>query len=115
MRLDIRAQGFDLTPALRDHAERRLAFALLRFRDRLTGVTVRLADDNGPRGGVDKRCVLRVRLAGMRVTVITERAVDVYAAIDRAADRAGRIVARRLQRRHDAVSGAAVPTADQSD
>ncbi len=49
------------------------------------GVAVRLADDNGPRGGVDKRCVLRVHLAGMRVTVITERAVDVYAALEAAA------------------------------
>jgi ribosomal subunit interface protein len=114
VRFDLGGQDFNLTDALREHAERRVAFALSRFGDRMTRVTMRLADGNG----ADKRCVLRVRLAGMPDAVITERAGDLYAAIDRAADRAGRTVARRLQRHHDTVLGvfgAVVSTADQSD
>ncbi len=107
MRVNIQSRGFELTPALRTHAERRLAFALSRFEQRLQAVSVRLADENGPRGGVDKRCVLRVRMMGLPEAVITECAEDLYAAIDRAADRAGRTVARRLRRRHDSL--AAVP------
>lgn len=104
-----------MSKALRQHATRRVTFALARFDDRVTGVSLRFTDDNGPRGGVDKRCVLRVRLAGMPDVVLTERTEDLYGAIDRAADRAGRTVARRLRRQHDMVCGAGVPTADRSD
>ncbi|MDP2828058.1 MAG: HPF/RaiA family ribosome-associated protein [Sulfuricellaceae bacterium] len=98
MKFDIHSQGFPLTDALREHAERRLAFALSRFHDRLEHMSMRLADDNGPRGGVDKRCQVRLRLHGAPEVVITEVSEDLYVAIDRAADRAGRTAARRIER-----------------
>lgn len=98
MHFDVRSEGFELTGALQHHAQRRLDFALARFRPHLGWVYMRLTDDNGPRGGVDKRCQVRVRLPGLPRVVINELADDLYAAIDRAADRAGRTVARRLAR-----------------
>lgn len=98
MHFDVRSEGFELTGALQHHAQRRLDFALARFRPHLGWVYMRLTDDNGPRGGVDKRCQVRVRLPGLPRVVINELADDLYVAIDRAADRAGRTVARRLAR-----------------
>ncbi|MBL8260650.1 MAG: HPF/RaiA family ribosome-associated protein [Candidatus Competibacteraceae bacterium] len=98
MNISIQARGFLLTKALRDHAERRLRFALGWADDHLRGVSVRLSDDNGPRGGEDKRCCIRIGFAGAPSVVIEDIETDVYAAIDRAADRAGRSVARRLER-----------------
>lgn len=103
MQLNIQARGFDLTGALRQHVERRLAFALSRFEQRLSAVSLRLTDDNGPRGGVDKRCVLHLRMTGFAETVISERADNLYVAIDRVADRAARAVARHLRRQRDSV------------
>lgn len=118
MPFHIHAQGFDLTDALREHAERRLAFALSRFHDSLDRVVMQLADDNGPRGGVDKRCQVRVCFHGLPEVVITEVSEDLYVAIDRAADRAGRTAARRLERRNE-VTHAPLPlisdTADRED
>lgn len=97
MRLDIRGRHLTLTPALLDRVTRRLRFALGRL-DRSVGrVTVRLGDVNGPRGGIDKSCRVQLHAAGRPIT-IEELDPDMYAAIDRAAERVGRAVERALAR-----------------
>jgi len=57
-----------------------------------------LSDINGPRGGVDKRCQLRIVLAGMPDVVIQDTEANLYVAIDRASNRAGRTLVRKLDR-----------------
>jgi hypothetical protein len=91
----------DLVPSatLRDHARRRLAFALARFGGWIREVELTLADVNGPRGGVDKLCRVRVHGAGVRDVIIEQRAAATEAAIDRAADRAAQSLGRTLDRR----------------
>jgi len=101
MQIDVQALGFELTPALRSHTERRMHFALGRFDSQVARLSVRLSDLNGPRGGEDKRCHLRVTLTDAPEVVIEDTEADLNIAIDRAADRAGRTVARRLERSHD--------------
>lgn len=98
MQIDVQALGFELTPALRAHAERRLHFALGRADAQVSRLSVRLSDLNGPRGGEDKRCQLRIALTEGPEVVIEDTEADLYVAIDRAADRAGRTVTRRLER-----------------
>ncbi|MCU0842531.1 MAG: HPF/RaiA family ribosome-associated protein [Thiobacillaceae bacterium] len=98
MHTDIQTQGFDLTDGLRDYTERRLAYALGRSAHHVNRVAVLLADINGPRGGVDKRCRIRVRLAPSLEVVVEDTQADLYAAIDRAAERTGRTVARSVGR-----------------
>ena len=96
MKVDVHAQGFPLTDALAQHAERRLRFALKHATDRVQNVTVRLADVNGPRGGVDKHCSVHVVLAGLPDIVTEDTEADMYIAINRAVDRVGRTVLRRV-------------------
>lgn len=98
MRVEIRGRGVKVTPALRDHLMRRLGFARGRFGDRVTHVTARIADANGPRGGVDKQVHLSVGVRANASVVIEDADMDLYAAIDRGAERAGRAVARVLER-----------------
>lgn len=99
MRLEIRSPQFDLTDPLREHVEQRLRFALGRFAGRLQRVRVRLWDENGPKGGEDKRCSVEASGAGVDVRV-DDRDPDLYAAISRAAERASRTVRRALERTH---------------
>ena len=96
MQVEIQARGLKLTEGLRTHAERRVRFAFASTSDRVRTVVVRLADENGPRGGVDKRCTIRANVPGAQPTVIEHQETDLYVAIDRAADRAGRAVSRLL-------------------
>jgi ribosomal subunit interface protein len=98
MRINIQALGFELTEALREHTQRRLQFALSWASHDVRKVAVRLSDINGPRGGSDKRCRIRIPLPGTRDVIIEDTEADLYIAIDRAAERAERAVARMLGR-----------------
>jgi putative sigma-54 modulation protein len=93
--LDIVGQGVPLTEALRDHVTRRLTFALGRFEERLERVQIRLEDING----TQTQCRVHVALRGMPSIHATQTAEVAYAAVDGAADKAGRTVARQLDRR----------------
>lgn len=101
MQYDLQALGFPLTEGLREHLLRRLRFALTREGENIQRVTVRLGDTNGPRGGCDKFCRIQVNLAHAGPVLIEEVGTDLYATIDRAAERAGHTVARRVDRRHE--------------
>ena len=100
MQIDIQARDFSLTQALRNHVERRLGFALSTRYDRIKRILVRLSDVNGPRGGNDKCCRLHLVLPGQADVVVADTRSNLYAAIDRAADRASRAVSRKLARAH---------------
>lgn len=101
MQINIQAENFPLTSALRGHVERRLGFALSTRDEHIQSVNVRLSDINGPRGGDDKRCRIMVVLPHLPDVVIEDTMSNLYSAIDRAADRAGRTVGRRIARQRD--------------
>ena len=98
MRPTIQAHGFQLTQALRTHTELRVATALGWAREHMRQLDVSLSDINGARGGVDKRCRIHVLLGGGREVSIEDVQADLYVAINRAADRAGRAIVRQIQR-----------------
>ncbi len=98
MQINIQGRNFSLTDALREHAIKRLRFALSRCSEPIRRVVMQLSDINGPKGGVDKRCHLRLVLDGLPDIIIDDTEADMYVAIDRAADRAGRTLTRRIAR-----------------
>ena len=86
--------------ALRSYAERRLAFALRRFEDRVRRVLVRLGDTNGPRKGIDSRCSITLQLrAGRHIDVEAETAWP-FASITLAAKRLNEALRRELEKAH---------------
>lgn len=101
MKVEIRTQGLELTVDLRAHAEKRLQFGLDWARHDVRKVMLRFSDINGPRGGNDKRCQLRIPLPGMRDVLIEDTDADLHIAIDRAIERAARTLERRLSRRRE--------------
>lgn len=107
MKIAIQARDFELTDGLRKHVEDRLAFAMSQFQDRIRGVVVHLSDINGSKGGIDKCCHLGVRLSGLSDIVVEETEADFHVAVNRAADRAKRTLARRLRRVRSAFDGRA--------
>lgn len=109
MQMQIYADGLELTGGLRAYAKSRFVFALDRARHAIRQVTIRLSDVNGPRGGQDKRCKVQISLPQGRDVLIDDLDADLYAAIDRAADRAGHTVSQRLARRRDHRHGPRAP------
>lgn len=98
MQIDIQSRGFSLTNALLGYSQRRVHFAMAYISGHINRVVIRLSDVNGPRGGADKCCHIHVGLAGIPDVVVEDTEVDMYAAIDRAIDRARRTVARKVDR-----------------
>ncbi|MFN7958786.1 MAG: HPF/RaiA family ribosome-associated protein [Holophagaceae bacterium] len=97
MNIQIRGIGIPPTEALAAHIERRLAFSLSRFAARLERVVVRFSDLNGPKGGCDKVCRVGFTLRGHGPEAVEARDADLYSAVDQAAVKAGRRVARLLE------------------
>jgi len=96
MQIQIHSDDFTLTDGLREHIVRRLAYSLNHGRNVISRVVVRLADVNGPRSGVDKCCGIEIRMARASPIAIDDTQADLYVAIDRAAERAGRTLDRRI-------------------
>jgi len=99
MELSIKTHRLDLSDALKAYTERRLQFSLSGVVTHLDGVEVRLGDINGPRGGIDKTCAIKVILRRFGVVFVRAAGDDVYSTVDHAATRIRSAVSRTLNRR----------------
>lgn len=98
MKITIFSHGMQVESEIQDYLERRLLFALSRFAPRIERVEAGLIDVNGPRaGGIDKRCRLVAKVAGIGRLVVQDDDADLLPLIDRTADRLGRLVERKLE------------------
>jgi putative sigma-54 modulation protein len=95
---NLKTAGCNPPAALVHHVERRLCFALSRFSGRIRRVDVFLADENGPRGGIDKTCRIVVRLRDGGDVIAEVSDVDWEIAVDRATTRIGHTTGRELAR-----------------
>lgn len=103
----IRAVGVDLDAADRDYLRRKLGRGLGKFDGSIERVSVRIEDVNGPRGGVDMRCRIKVVLKGLPSVVIDQQHSSLQAAMDRAVARTRTAVQRNLLRHRSVTTQAA--------
>jgi ribosome-associated translation inhibitor RaiA len=94
----IRSGQADTVDTLREYAARRLSFALRRFERRVRRVTVRIADVNGPKRGVDSRCSMTVELIDGRQIFVDAISARPIASIRQAASRLSENLRRKGER-----------------
>jgi ribosome-associated translation inhibitor RaiA len=95
----IRAVGAPLSAAAKAEIRRKLARKLGRHALEIERTSVRVEDVNGPRGGVDKLCRIKVVISALPSIVVEEQHESLHAAIDGALDRVQRAVRQALKRR----------------
>lgn len=78
--------------------EEAIESALDRFAGRITRVEVHLSDVNADKGGRDTRCVMEVRVAGLKPVAVDEQADTPRAAARGAAGKLERALNTRLGR-----------------
>lgn len=83
----------------RDYVRRKLGSKLGKFAASIERVSVRVEDMNGPRGGVDQSCRIKVVLRGLPSVVFESRDASLSGAVDAALSGVQRAVRRTTQRR----------------
>lgn len=96
--LRVRVAGVDLADEDKQELRARLGRKLRRYAPHVTTVSVRVEDVNGPRGGIDTVCRIKLSVAGRGHVVVEERAVDAKTAVAKASSRAGTALSRMLDR-----------------
>ena len=96
---NIRVDGVSLDDEHRAYIRRRLGEKLGKYASSIERVTVRVRDVNGPRGGVDLLCRIKVVLSGLPSVVVEHQAALVQPALTHALAAVERAVRRTLQRR----------------
>ncbi len=112
MRIVVHSKKIQTDESVQDYLDRRVRFALSRFSPCVARVAVHLADINGKRGGVDKRCRIVVGLVPSGRVQVEDTDDDLYAVIARAADRIQRAVGHELERRRDGARTRSVTDGD---
>lgn len=96
---NIRVDGLALDDEDRDYIRRRLGEKLARYTKFVERVSVRLRDINGPRGGVDVQCRIKVVLSGLPSIMVEHQAAAFRPALTAALLAAEQAVRRALQRK----------------
>lgn len=94
----IRVAGVHLSADARDGIRRKLGNKLGKFAASIERVSVRVKDVNGPRGGVDQLCRIKVVLSGFPSVVFDNQNASVEVAINGAIAGAERAVRKTLRR-----------------
>jgi len=86
----------ELTTDDRKNVDRRLAYSLSRYSDRLISIGVSIDRTTFPGGSEEYRCDLQGEIVGHRSVRVTTRAGTLDETVARAADRAARAVDRAI-------------------
>lgn len=100
MEVHVYGHRIEVTEKQRAKIESRVLAALRRFGHRVKRVTAYLSDENGTRGGVDKRVRLIARLRPSGQVMVREIDASLDRTVYRAARRLAHAVKRELRRRH---------------
>jgi len=96
--LRIHVAGPQLDTTEKQLVRDRLGRKLWRFGGDITQASVRFTDINGPRGGVDTVCRIKLSVAGLAHIVAEARATDAFAALQRASLGAKNAMVRAMER-----------------
>lgn len=96
MRIDISGQAFDEIRTLRDYVSQRLLIVLSRYGRQVVRARVCLIDCRKGADETHLQCRLTISLVSGRKIQVEGSASDLYLAIDRSVERAGRLVSLAL-------------------
>ena len=98
MNMTTRAQEFEMSTAIDQFVRDQIGTGLHRFSQDVLAVDVYMKDTNGPKGGVDKQVLIRVRLRNRQVIALEAAHENLYAAIRQVSKRTKRAVRRHLRK-----------------
>lgn len=107
MQIEIQARRVPLSRKVRNYFKSQVQIAMGRYDERITKVSLWLSDINGPKGGSDKNCRMKITMAGKPDVVIVETRENLHLAINLAIARAGKAVMRKIDRQRSRIKRSA--------
>ncbi len=101
MKIDITMHQSGSDKKISRKVTRRARLALSRFDTSIQAVTIRITDTNGPKGGIDMRCVVLMKLMSVGELVVHGEGENVFSALNQCLSRADRAISRSLERRRN--------------
>ena len=98
MNITTRAQDFKMSTSIDRFVHDQVRTALHRFSEDIFAVDVFVKDSNGPKGGVDKQALIRVRLRNRQEIALETVHENLYAAVKKGSKQTKRAVRRQLQK-----------------
>ncbi len=98
MIIKLYSRGISPSGDLNKYAEAKIRLALGLFETRIRRAEIFLTDVNGPKGGEDKLCKIKVKVDGLSDILIHEKSSDIYDSINICTHRLKRVTLRNLDR-----------------
>ena len=100
MQIIIQSKGVDIDQNIKNFVDNHMRFVFTRYGEYVICIEVMLIDINGPKGGIDKRCRVKLKLGSRATIVIQETQEDLYSAIKLCSARLKRSVERSITRHY---------------
>lgn len=98
MIVKIYAQGMILSDELREHTTSKVRLAIGLYVDRIRRADVFVTDVNGPKGGQDTVCKIKLTVMGQSSIIVQETAENIQDAVNVCSHRIKRIAGRQFNR-----------------
>lgn len=98
MDINVSTHGIRIDTGTESFVREQIQSALQRFEDQVVSVDAFLKDINGPKGGIDKQVLIRVRLRNRQVIATEITRANLRAAVIVATRKAKRAVRRSLKK-----------------
>lgn len=108
MKVTLKFHSIPRQPQLVEHIRYRANFEMGRFARRVLRLDVTLTDENGPRGGMDKTCLITAWLRDLAPVIISSSDTSEREAVDRSFHRLRGAVTRALERAREVPRHAAL-------
>lgn len=108
MNIDLQARDFHLTSSIESQIRQKLKVVLNRFGHKIRNLRVVLSDVNGPKGGKDKRCAIKIEMHNLKTIVVDEVTSNMHESISRCSQRAKRTIDKVLNKNRTTTRESAV-------
>lgn len=98
MMINIHARGCYLSRTRKNRVLTQLRLHFGRFAEKIARIEATLSDENGPKGGVDKRCKLKIDMDKHPAVLVQHKATSIQAALQNAVHKGKRSVVRAVDR-----------------
>ena len=98
MQLEVNSRQTDIDEDVLCKAKRLLRFSLSRFKGAISRVKLMFNDVNGPKGGIDKRCRIMVKMKTAGQIVVENDGMDYIETLSICLDRLTRAIRRKIDR-----------------